>query len=92
MSFEAIMKNENDVSKEEILSTIVAQAKEYAAVDFEQLERDGVIKKVRGGYLVVKHSKLPDAARKLMKSLKSTKDGVQMIISKPPKSFLDLGK
>jgi hypothetical protein len=26
-----------------------------------------------------------------MKSLKSTKDGVQMIISKPPKSFLDLG-
>jgi hypothetical protein len=47
MSFEAIMKNENDVSKEEILSTIVAQAKEYAAIDFEQLERDGVIKKVR---------------------------------------------
>ena len=31
------MKNENDVSKEEILSTIVAQAKEYAAIDFEQL-------------------------------------------------------
>lgn len=51
------MKNENDVSKEEMLSTIVAQAKEYAAIDFEQLERDGVIKKVRGGYLVVKHSK-----------------------------------
>lgn len=46
MSFEAIMKNENDVSKEEILSTIVAQAKEYAAIDFEQLERDGVIKKL----------------------------------------------
>ncbi|MFV6493412.1 hypothetical protein ACNPFQ_06935 [Klebsiella pneumoniae] len=86
------MKNVNELSKEELLSAIVAQAKEYATVDFDQLEKDGIIKKVRGGYLVVKHSKLPDAARKLMKSLKSTKDGVQMIISKPPKSFLDLGK
>ncbi|HFP9331663.1 TPA: hypothetical protein ACT1UT_002595 [Raoultella planticola] len=86
------MKDVNELSKEELLSAIVAQAKEYATVDFDQLEKDGIIKKVRGGYLVVKHSKLPDAARKLMKSLKSTKDGVQMIISKPPKSFLDLGK
>lgn len=86
------MKNVNELSKEELLSAIVAQAKEYATVDFDQLEKDGIIKKVRGGYLVIKHSKLPDAARKLMKSLKSTKDGVQMIISKPPKSFLDLGK
>ncbi|HFS7473383.1 hypothetical protein CIW64_06115 [Enterobacter cloacae] len=86
------MKNVNELSKEELLSAIVAQAKEYATVDFDQLEKDGIIKKVRGGYLVVKHSKLPDAARKLMKTLKSTKDGVQMIISKPPKSFLDLGK
>lgn len=86
------MKNVNELSKDELLNTIVAQAKEYATVDFDQLEKDGIIKKVRGGYLVVKHSKLPDAARKLMKSLKSTKDGVQMIISKPPKSFLDLGK
>jgi len=81
------MKNVNELSKEELLSAIVAQAKEYATVDFDQLEKDGIIKKVRGGYLVVKHSKLPDAARKLMKTLKSTKDGVQMIISKPPKSF-----
>ncbi|EPB4338330.1 hypothetical protein QNZ44_002351 [Enterobacter kobei] len=86
------MKDVNELSKEELLSAIVAQAKEYARVDFDQLEKDGIIKKVKGGYLVVKHSKLPDAARKLMKSLKSTKDGVQMIISKPPKSFLDLGK
>ncbi|WP_048996975.1 hypothetical protein [Enterobacter kobei] len=86
------MKNVNELSKEELLSAIVAQAKEYATVDFYQLEKDGIIKKVRGGYLVVKHSKLPETARKLMKSLKSTKDGVQMIISKPPKSFLDLGK
>ncbi|EMC7915195.1 TPA: hypothetical protein ACS624_003081 [Klebsiella michiganensis] len=86
------MKDVNELSKEELLSAIVAQAKEYATVDFDQLEKDGIIKKVKGGYLVVKHSKLPDAARKLMKSLKSTKDGVQMIISKPPKSFLDLGK
>ncbi|EPM0601994.1 hypothetical protein L1C21_26910 [Klebsiella pneumoniae] len=86
------MKNVNELSKDELLNAIVAQAKEYATVDFDQLEKDGIIKKVRGGYLVVKHSKLPDAARKLMKSLKSTKDGVQMIISKPPKSFLDLGK
>lgn len=86
------MKDVNELSKEELLSAIVAQAKEYATVDFDQLEKDGIIKKVKGGYLVVKHSKLTDAARKLMKSLKSTKDGVQMIISKPPKSFLDLGK
>ncbi|GKP83436.1 TPA: hypothetical protein ACN73J_005328 [Klebsiella pneumoniae] len=86
------MKNVNELSKDELLNAIVAQAKEYATVDFDQLEKDGIIKQVRGGYLVVKHSKLPDAARKLMKSLKSTKDGVQMIISKPPKSFLDLGK
>ncbi|WP_155404504.1 hypothetical protein [Enterobacter asburiae] len=50
------MKNENDVSKEEILSTIVAQAKEYAAIDFEQLERDGVIKKVRGGLILPTNS------------------------------------
>ena len=86
------MKNENDLSKEEMFSAIVAQAKEYSSIDFEQLEKDGVIKKVKGGYLVDKLSRLPDAARKLMKSLKSTKDGVEMIISKPPKSFLDLGK
>lgn len=84
------MTEEKNLSKEEMISILVTQAKEYSKVDFEQLEKDGVIKKVRGGYLVVKHGQLPDIARKLMKSLTQTKNGVRMIISKPPKSFLAL--
>ncbi|WP_199886351.1 hypothetical protein [Dickeya sp. ws52] len=75
-----------------MLTILVSKAKEYSTINFEQLEKDGVIKKVRGGYLVVDHNKLPDIARKLMKSLKQTKKGVQMVISKPSKAFLDLAK
>lgn len=86
------MTDENKMSKEDMIDTILTKAKEYSEINFERLENDGVIKKVRGGYLVINHNKLPDAARKLITSLKQTKNGVQMIISKPPKSFLNLAK
>lgn len=75
---------------DEVIKKLIAHATELSKVDFEKLESDGVIKKVRGGYLVINHRLLPQTANRLIKSMKNTKDGVRMILFKPPKSFLDL--
>nr|DAE21821.1 MAG TPA: hypothetical protein [Myoviridae sp. ctoNH1] len=75
--------NDGMPSRDEMLKTLIEKAKEVSAIDFEQLEKDGVIEKVKGGYLVKKYSQLPVAARSLMKSMKKTKDGMQMVIGKP---------
>lgn len=89
---EDTMTDTKHLSNDEIMSMLVDQATELSTVNFEQLEADSIIKKVRGGYLVLDHDRLPYVARKMMKSLTPTKNGVRMIISKPPKSFLDLAK
>ncbi|WP_312210702.1 hypothetical protein [Pseudescherichia sp.] len=75
--------NDGMPSRDEILKSLIEQAKAVSAIDFEQLEKDGVIEKVKGGYLVKKDSQLPFAAKSLMKSMKKTKDGMQMVIGKP---------
>ncbi|MHA7845644.1 hypothetical protein [Serratia sp. D1N4] len=79
-------------SLDELMKEIVSHATELSKVDFEKLESEGIIEKVRGGYLVKKYTLLPEIARRLIKSMKQTKNGVKIIISKPPKSFLDLAK
>lgn len=46
------MSDENDTrSKDELIKDIISKAKLLATVDFEKLETEGVIEKVRGGYL-----------------------------------------
>lgn len=75
--------NDGMPSRDEILKTLIEKAKAVSAIDFEQLEKDGVIEKVKGGYLVKKDSQLPVAAKSLMRSMKQTKDGMKMIIGKP---------
>jgi dsRNA-specific ribonuclease len=77
------MMNDGMPSRDEMIKTLIDKAKEVSAIDFEQLENDGVIEKVKGGYLVKKYNQLPVAARSLMKSMKQTKEGMQMIIGKP---------
>lgn len=82
--------NDGMPSRDEMLKTLIEKAKAVSAIDFEQLEKDGVIEKVKGGYLVKKYSQLPVAARSLMKSMKKTKDGMQMIIGKPSATTIKL--
>lgn len=87
------MSNDNkSPSKDELIQKIIAHSKELSKIDFDQLERDGIISKVRGGYLVNKYSQLPEGARYLIKSMKQNKNDVRIIIFKPPQSFLDIAK
>lgn len=86
------MSDENKIrSRDELLQDVLSHAKIIATVDFDKLESEGVIEKVRGGYLVRKHSLVPEAAmRHLVKSMTPTKTGVKIILFKPPKNFIDL--
>ena len=78
-------------SMDKIMQDLVSKAKIMATVDFDKLESEGVIEKVRGGYLVRKHSLVPEAAmRHLVKSMTPIKTGVKIILFKPPKNFIDL--
>ncbi|MFN2992223.1 hypothetical protein [Serratia plymuthica] len=88
------MLDENDSrSKDELIKDIISHAKLLATVDFEKLEAEGVIEKVRGGYLVKKYSLLPEVAIKyLVKSNTPTKTGRKILIFKPPNSFIDLAR
>lgn len=85
-------EDENLKSTEQICKELIDYSKELSKIDFDALERDGVIKKVRGGYEVLKHSQLPEIAHKLRKSLTPTKGGAKLIIFKPPQLFLNLSK
>lgn len=87
-----IMEDEKKThSIDEMMQGLVSHAKIVATVDFEKLESEGVIEKVRGGYLVKKYSLLPEVAMKhLVKSITPTKSGVKILLFKPPKNFLDL--
>jgi hypothetical protein len=88
------MSDDNDSrSKDELIKDVISHAKLLATVDFEKLEAEGVIEKVRGGYLVKKHSLLPEVAMKyLVKSITPTKTGTKVLLFKPPKSFINLAR
>lgn len=87
-----MMEERKSSSTDELMTEIVSQATELSTVNFEELESEGIIEKVRGGYLVKKFDLLPKSARRLVKSMKPTKTGVKIIISKPPEYFLALAK
>ncbi|HDL7101287.1 TPA: hypothetical protein PXM79_004098 [Yersinia enterocolitica] len=78
--------------RDEMIKKLIDQATESLTVDFDKLESDGVIKKVRGGYLVINHRLLPQAANRLIKSTKNTKDGLRVIIGKPSEKLLKVIK
>lgn len=86
------MSDENKIySRDEQIQDVLSHVKLIATVDFDKLEAEGVIEKVRGGYLVKKRSLVPDAAMQyLVKSMTTTKTGFKIILSKPRKRFIDL--
>lgn len=74
------------------IGKVIDGAKDICEIDFNQLESDGVITRVTGGYLVNQLDKLPHPARKLIKSISQTKNGMLIVFSKLPKNGLRLTK
>ncbi|MGP9417801.1 hypothetical protein HX889_09240 [Pseudomonas reactans] len=78
-------------SIDEIIQDLVSKAKIMVTVDFDKLESEGVVEKVRGGYLVKKYSLVPETAmRYLVKSITPTKTGTKNILFKPSKNITNL--
>lgn len=64
-----------------------------APIDFEALVRDGVLEPVGKGYRVLDFNRLPEQARKRMRSMTQRKDGsliVQFSKAKPTKAMMRL--
>lgn len=86
-----IMEDEKKThSIDEMMQGLVSHAKIVATVDFEKLESEGVIEKVRGGYLVKILTSTWSGDETLGEVNNTYQERSQNIAFKPPKNFLDL--
>lgn len=82
------MTDEKDIfSKEEFIKKIIELCED---IDFESLERDGVIAKEGAWYRVHKWSLVPENARKRVTAMSDDKKGFKVKFSKPTKKLQQL--
>jgi hypothetical protein len=82
------MTDEKDIiNRDEYIQKIIEFSEE---IDFESLERDGVITKEGAWYRVHKWSLVPENARKRVTAMNDDKRGFKVKFSKPTKKLQQL--
>jgi len=82
------MTGEKDIlSRDEYIQKIIEFSEE---IDFESLERDGVLTKEGAWYRVLKWSLVPENVRKRVTAMSDDKKGFKVKFSKPTKKMQQL--
>ncbi|HBK4608504.1 TPA: hypothetical protein LLS51_000069 [Serratia marcescens] len=82
------MTEEKDIfSRDEFINKVIELSEE---IDFESLERDGILTKEGAWYRVHKWSLVPENARKRVTAMSDDKKGFKVKFSKPTKKLQQL--